>query len=90
MAGQHSNMDFTYDSLWMLLLGLRVAPKKWFEKPDEVEAYWRSLWETADKGKPDAPWLDEIRTTFQQLVPNIHTGAIHFTEDNTLNMIKRM
>lgn len=61
----------------------------YFEDPQEVENFWRTLWDRADPGNPNAAWLDEIKALFQELVPEVHSGPIQITSDDVWNGIRR-
>ena len=56
--------------------------KRYFEKPEDVEQFWRSLWQAEDSGNLAATWLDEIRIKMAEIVPDPHEGDLEITSSD--------
>ena len=57
----------------------RKPNRKYFDNSANVEAFWRTLWESDDKGNPTTDWLNTFREMFKQMVPDIE-GVVEFSE----------
>ena len=47
----------------------------YFENVDEVDSYWRGLWETEAKEKLDADWIKEVKDSMGQKGGGDHTKS---------------
>ena len=46
-----------------------------FENVDEVDSYWRGLWETEAKENLDADWIKEVKDSMDQTGGGDHTKS---------------
>ena len=66
-----------------------VKERKYFEKPEEVIEFWKSLWCKEDKGNPETEWLREYERLFEEKIPEINTDDIEIEEEDITNAIKK-
>ena len=54
-----------------------------------MENFWKGLWTSADKGKPEGEWLDDIKEIFTAKVPIVNAGTINFSPQDVHNAIRK-
>ena len=67
----------------------KVVEKKYLENAELVERFWRNLWEQADSGNPEVPWLKEIEEKFKQIIPNVDEGDLNVTNEICWETIRK-
>ena len=60
-----------------------------FTDKNEVEMFWKTLWQKEDIGKPDAYWLKEIENLFISIIPNLDENEIEIDDDIINEAIKK-
>ena len=63
--------------------------RKFFTEPDEVIAFWKTLWEKEDAGIPNAEWLTQYNDLFTTLIPDVNNNDIAVTKETVWNCIKK-
>ena len=63
--------------------------RKFFTEPDEVIAFWKTLWEKEDAGRPNAEWLTQYNDLFTTLIPEVNNNDIAVTKETVWNCIKK-
>ena len=62
--------------------------QKHFENQNDVETFWRNLWEAEDKGNPQAEWLTTFREMFREMIPDTDV-EVTFSEKDSFDNIKK-
>ena len=63
--------------------------RKFFTDPNEVIEFWKALWCKQDEGNPEAEWLDEYATLFEEKIPRINSEELIIEDDDIDKAIKK-
>ena len=63
--------------------------RRYFGNPNDVETFWKKLWQAEDQGNPSVAWLEDMENKLKEIIPNPYHGDMNVSTTDGFKAVKK-